>query len=105
VTCLLRQPCGVLLTMDRIYVADTGNHCIRVLGRNGLPISIIGHPQKTQLLSQPKDILMFGGGIIVADGAEIKVIKEQEPPALLWKNNSEIKAITSDGATLYFTCE
>lgn len=95
---LMKNPQGISVDDQHFYVADTGNHCIRIVGRNGVPVGLIGHPQKPNLLGSPTTILKFAGGLAILDKPAIKFWKDHQLSVLV----EQATTITTDGKSLYY---
>jgi hypothetical protein len=112
-----RAPKGLGLGRDgRIYIADTGNHCLRlyherldtvrvVAGQPGRPGSADG-PAREALLEEPAWPCVLGEVVYVADGAGTRlrrlerdmVFTERPLDGPVWR---EIRGLRARGARLY----
>jgi hypothetical protein len=64
--CCLFNPCGIQCINKAIYIADSGNHCIRSIIEHSINV-VFGHPLTRQLLN-PSQIKFCKGLLYIKDG-------------------------------------
>ncbi len=112
---ILNKPSDMVISADKLYIADTGNKRIVVSSLDGRLISIIGNG----VLEEPKGIFVAeNGDILVADmsakavfsfSAEGKLLKKYEKPTSVLYGEKEtfipLKVACDGNDNLYISCK
>ena len=106
--CRLNRPCGIASDGTKIYLADTGNNCLRILAANGAPLAVVGKPLEPGLadgveprFENPGDLTLWNGEVYIADGCRLRRYNKQGVTTVLVRDR-RIQAIAAGPAALYF---
>ena len=106
--CLLNRPCGIVSDGTKIYLADTGNNCLRILAANGAPLAVVGTPTKPGLVDgaipsfeAPADLTIWNNELYVVDGHRLRRYANQTVSTVFIREQ-RIQAISGGAAALYF---
>jgi len=85
----LNGPSGLALANDAVYIADTGNHCIRELTKTSLSL-FEGTPIETELVNSPSCLKHCKGMFYFLDGNQVKYYAPSGPSrGVLYENKNE----------------
>jgi len=65
------EPRGLVSAKDRIYLADTGNHCIREIMKDKIKL-VAGDPEGKGFINNPSCLCSARGRLYFIDGNEVK---------------------------------
>lgn len=86
--CLLSKPCGIKYLNDKLYIAESGNNCIREIGKS--VTAILGGPLN-EVIYNPTQIKSIGNLLIFLDRDGIKYYSlGDKNNGLLYKANNII---------------